>query len=229
MIEKTSFTYKLVYSRRKSIGIIINRDKSVTVRVPYYSSKKAVERFVVSKSGWVLKHLNKQTEKLQINCVDNLHEGSSTMYLGNTYTIAIKESKSFYVRLTGQTMEIGSKTVEGQKIALQLKRWYQQQASTVFAPKMEELIKIHSKWNFRPTEMAIRSLKSRWGSCSRSGKITLNSELVKIDPKYAEYVILHELCHLKEMNHGKGFYSILEEVCPGYKTIRKDMRQYRLG
>lgn len=229
MGEKTSFTYKLVYSRRKSIGIIINRDKSVTVRAPYFSSKKAVERFVGSKRGWILKHLNKQTERLQINGMDNLQEGSSAMYLGNIYKVTIKESKTGYVRLTGQTMEIGSKTVEEQKIALQLKRWYQQQAGTLFAPKIEELIKIHSKWNFKPSEMAIRSLKSRWGSCSRSGKITLNSELVKIDPKYAEYVILHELCHLKEMNHGKGFYSILEEICPGYKTIRKEMRQYRLG
>ena len=57
-------------------------------------------------------------------------------------------------------------------------------------------------------------MKSRWGSCGRSGRITLNVELIKLDPKYTDYVILHELCHLKEMNHGKGFYELLGRCVP---------------
>ncbi|HPF02398.1 MAG TPA: M48 family metallopeptidase, partial [Bacteroidales bacterium] len=66
----------------------------------------------------------------------------------------------------------------------------------------------------------------RWGSCTSRGKITISSELIKLDPAYTDYVIIHELCHLKHHNHGKDFYRLLEELVPDYKALRKELKTH---
>ena len=67
---------------------------------------------------------------------------------------------------------------------------------------------------------------TRWGSCSRKGLITLSTELIKLPDIYIEYVIIHELCHLKHHNHGKEYYNLLSELFPDWKKVRKDLREY---
>ena len=79
---------------------------------------------------------------------------------------------------------------------------------------------------FKPTGLVIRTMKSRWGSCSRKGIITLSTELIKLPDIYIEYVIIHELCHLKHHNHGKEYYILLSELFPDWKKVRKDLREY---
>jgi hypothetical protein len=69
-------------------------------------------------------------------------------------------------------------------------------------------------------------MKSRWGSCSKKGIITLSTELIKLPDIYIEYVIIHELCHLKHHNHGKEYYNLLSELFPAWKNVRKDLRGY---
>jgi predicted metal-dependent hydrolase len=79
---------------------------------------------------------------------------------------------------------------------------------------------------FKPTGLVIRTMKRRWGSCSNKGVITLSTELIKLSDLYIEYVITHELCHLKHHNHGPQFYKLLSEVFPEWKTVRKELRKY---
>ncbi|HCU21026.1 MAG TPA: M48 family peptidase, partial [Bacteroidales bacterium] len=69
----------------------------------------------------------------------------------------------------------------------------------------------------------------RWGSCSNKGKITLSSELIRLSDRYIEYVIVHELCHLKQHNHGPKYYGLLSELYPDWKRARKEMKAYILN
>jgi len=69
-------------------------------------------------------------------------------------------------------------------------------------------------------------MKRRWGSCSNKGVITLSTELIKFSDLYIEYVIAHELCHLKHHNHGSQYYTLLTEVFPEWKRVRKELRKY---
>jgi predicted metal-dependent hydrolase len=69
-------------------------------------------------------------------------------------------------------------------------------------------------------------MRSRWGSCSKQGKITLSTELIKLPDIFLEYVIIHELCHLKHHNHGKEYYKLLSELFPDWKIVRKGLRDY---
>jgi len=73
-------------------------------------------------------------------------------------------------------------------------------------------------------KIAIRNQRSRWGSCSKKGNLNFNYKLVFLPPEVRDYVIVHELCHIKEFNHGRGFWALVAETIPEYKDLRKQLR-----
>jgi predicted metal-dependent hydrolase len=73
-------------------------------------------------------------------------------------------------------------------------------------------------------KIAIRNQKSRWGSCSRKGNLNFNYKLVFVDPELRDYVIVHEICHIKEFNHGPGFWALVGETVPNYREVRKRLK-----
>lgn len=73
-------------------------------------------------------------------------------------------------------------------------------------------------------KISVRAQKSRWGSCSRAGNLSFNYKIAALPAHVADYVVVHEVCHLREMNHGKAFWALVEKAVPHYKTIRKELR-----
>ena len=93
-------------------------------------------------------------------------------------------------------------------------------------PRLARLAAIHG---FRYNKVFIKNNASNWGSCSSLGNINLNLRLVKLPQELQDYVMLHELCHLKYMNHGPKFHALLESVCPGHRLLARELRQYKLS
>jgi predicted metal-dependent hydrolase len=87
--------------------------------------------------------------------------------------------------------------------------------------KIEEL---NTVYNFRYQRVSIRNQKTRWGSCSRKGNLSFNYKIVYLPEKYLNYLIVHEICHLKEFNHSKRFWDLVVQTIPDYKDIRKEFR-----
>lgn len=92
-------------------------------------------------------------------------------------------------------------------------------------PRLKELALTHG---FQYNRLSIKNNISNWGSCSSKGNINLNLRLVTLPEELRDYVILHELCHLKYLNHGKDFHALLEKVCPGHRELAKELKQYRI-
>lgn len=219
--------YNIVFSGRRSISIIISPEKGVTVRAPYRTSLKTIERFVQEKSVWIRKHLENHSDLTRINQGKKYFEGEIHLFRGTEYRLIITRSAKQFVRQYDNKINIGlNRTDDRVIIKTLLVKWYRQQASEIFNQKVEEICNIYKDYNFNPSEIVVKSLKSRWGSCSSKGKITLNAELIKLDERFADYVIIHELCHLKYHNHGKDYYRLLEELVPDYKSIRKELRKF---
>ncbi len=98
-------------------------------------------------------------------------------------------------------------------------------AKEILPPRLEELAREHS---FQYNQVRIKNNVSNWGSCSRKGNINLNLNLVRLPEDLRDYVMLHELCHLKHPNHGPGFHSLLESVCPEHRKKEKELRKFRI-
>ena len=89
------------------------------------------------------------------------------------------------------------------------------------------LLHYNARHNITVGKIAIRNQKSRWGSCSKKGNLNFNYKLVFLSPEMRDYVIVHEICHAKEFNHGHGFWSLVAETVPDYKELRKRLRNVR--
>jgi hypothetical protein len=219
--------YRVIFSGRRSISLIVSPDKGVTVRAPYKTSLRSIEKFVREKEDWIRKHLEKHSELIRINHGKEFTEGEAHLYLGKEYYLKILESPEPYVKQYDSFIEVGlNETCNTKKIRSILGIWYRRQSRECFARRFEDIINNNLNYGFLPSGFVVKPLRSRWGSCTSRGRITISSELIKLDPVFADYVIIHELCHLKHHNHGKEFYRLLEELVPDYKDIRKELKKY---
>lgn len=101
---------------------------------------------------------------------------------------------------------------------------YKKQALELAKRKIEEL---NEFYGFTYSRISIRNQKTRWGSCSRKGNLNFNYKIIHLPEKYLDYIIVHELCHLGELNHSRRFWALVEKTIPDYKKTRKEMRSLR--
>lgn len=209
------------------MGISILPDSSVIVRVPYLTSLKTINRIIQQKSGWIIKHRDsyRKNEKSKLNGL--YVTGETHFFRGNESVLKIEKSSKTYIRFYDSAIEVGlEKTDDARAIKRLLYNGYKNEALIVFPDIVNKVLKKYDAQIFRPAGIVIRTMKRRWGSCSNKGIITLSTELIKLPDLFIEYVILHELCHLKHHNHGRDYYGLLSEVFPDYKRIRKELRRY---
>ncbi len=227
-IQEIEFT--IIYSGRRTIGISILPDASVVVRVPYRTSLRAIESIVLKKSGWIIKHRDNYRNNLATKTVIHYRSGEMHLFRGKEKILDVKNSPKPYVSFLEDTIEIGIKrTDDPNEVKKLLYKGYKDEAISLFALKMQDILTNYEYYNFKPTGLIIRSMKRRWGSCSNKGIITLSTELIKLPDLYIEYVITHELCHLKHHNHGKQYYALLSELFPDWKSARQEMKKYVSG
>jgi predicted metal-dependent hydrolase len=233
MIYKTenivtgSIEYKVIYSSRRTLGISVMTDSTVIVRVPYHTARKTIMRMVEEKSAWIIRHRDNFINHHMDKPVRSYMNGSSHLFRGSAYILNISESRRKFVKFNGASIDIGiEKTCDETSVRRLLQKGYKTEATACIPVIFKSILEKYENHNFKPTGLVIRSMKRRWGSCSNSGKITLSTELIKLADIYTEYVIIHELCHLKQHNHGPKYYKLLSELFPEWKKVRKEMRGF---
>ncbi|MCU0407629.1 MAG: M48 family metallopeptidase [Bacteroidales bacterium] len=219
--------FRVIFSTRRTIGLSVLPDTSVIIRAPFFTSGKTIEKIVREKSGWILKH----TENYRNNPVRKTNReftaGEIHLYRGREVKLnCIMASKPF-ARIADDVLEVGlQKPGDPEAVRRLVERFYREEAGNILPGMFGSMLHRLQHYGFRPTGLIIRSMKRRWGSCSSKGMITLSTELIRVPEELAEYVIIHELCHLKHHNHGQGYYRLLSEVYPGYMEARKKLRSY---
>jgi predicted metal-dependent hydrolase len=219
--------FRVIYSGRRTLGISILPDSTVIVRVPWLTSMKTINRIVRQKSGWIIKHRDIYRGKVQSGLSLQYVSGENHLFRGNKCVLKIEISFKPYVRFNDGTILLGLENTENVRaVKMLLYRGYKDEAMRVFPEIFTRILDKFESQDFKPKGLIIRTMKRRWGSCSNKGIITLSTELIKLPDIYIEYVIHHELCHLKHHNHGAGYYNLLTELFPEWKSIRKEMRKY---
>ena len=222
-----NIVFRVIYSGRRSLGISVLPDSTVIVRVPYRTSLKTINRIVQEKAAWIIKHrdsyISKNNSKLnRLYC-----NGEKHLFRGNESILKIEKSSRNYIRFIDGFIELGlDKTDNAEAIKRLLYSGYKNEAMALFPLILSSVVEKHEDQMFKPSGLIIRSMKRRWGSCSNRGVITLSTELIKLPDTLIEYVILHELCHLKHHNHGAVYYNLLSSLHPGWKEARKELRKF---
>ncbi len=233
MLKKTitqnihNIEFKVIYSGRRTLGISVLPDSSVIVRVPYRTSDKTIKRIVQEKASWIIKHRdsfrsqdNSKPNRMYVN-------GEAHFFRGNEWVLKIEKSEKSYIRFIDGIIEIGHRRPDDTKaIKSMLYRGYKKEAINTFPQILHKMLHKYEDQMFKPAGLVFRTMKRRWGSCSNKGIITLSTELIKLPDLYIEYVVVHELCHLKHHNHGTRYYKLLTELFPQWKLARKELKQF---
>ena len=230
MIRKVKFgnatiSYTIVKSNRiKTSQITVDKD-SVTVRTPDTKKISEIKEIVDAKKQWIFRKQLEFQKRDSINVKPTYASGSKLQYLGTNLTLKIeKNAKKESVKLKNDTITISVKSKKSSKA--QIKKlyyeWLTKKASKLFET---QLAKYSKKMKLKPSKLNIKNLKDRWGSATSTNVINLNVNLIKAPRSVIDYVIVHELSHLKIKGHSPKFWRYLRRFMPEYEKQKLWLEQ----
>ncbi|MDD2723655.1 MAG: SprT family zinc-dependent metalloprotease [Methylovulum sp.] len=225
------FSYTIRRSARVSrMRIVVTQDKIEVVAPPNIAEKR-LHQFVSEKQQWIMQAIEKVASKNQQAAfpVPAVYgEGVGIPYQGRHYSLVVVNSKlkrvkiGFAETLIAHIPETLAHDAHSEAIRPALSQWMKQQTQL----RVEQLIHRHApKKQLIPRSVIIKTQKSRWGSCGINNDININWLLIMAPPEVLEYVVVHELCHLKERNHSARFWALVAEHLPDYQQQRHWLKQ----
>lgn len=212
--------YDLSFSRRKTLTITVHPDGSVVVKAPEKVTFLEVEQRLKKKSKWIAKHQDYFESFQKRTTPRQFVSGETHYYLGRRYRLKVVKDKNQRVVATRGCLVVHCVDKDPDRIKNLVENWYRKRAVEQFMRSLNKCYENFSKISPKKPELNIRKMKRRWGSYSSKGNITLNLELIKVPKDCIDYVVTHELCHIKHKNHGKEFYKLLSEVMPEWEKYK---------
>ena len=225
--------YEMRRARRRSIGFVVGPE-GLTVSAPRWVGVKEVDSALQDKRGWILRKLREQRERaarLQSARVD-WRDGTELPFLGETVIVVLDPRVAGAVLdatadglpgLARRLLRVGlPHTAEPEQIRDAVQGWLQRQARRLFE---ERCALFAPRLQVRVRRIALSSAATRWGSASADGSIRLNWRLVHFGLAVIDYVVAHELAHLREMNHSPAFWDVVRSVLPDYEQSRLALRE----
>ena len=216
--EKIEFA--IVKSKRKSLSIAIQPDGNLLVKAPFFMLDSEILKWVKAKTGWIVRQRVKILEQQEMNPPKKYITGEKFWYLGQEYELEVRISagRAGMVGIVEDKIVLFSKSGDGAEVQKILADWYVKQAKVVIPKKVrfwaEQMGESYGK-------VTVKNQKKRWGSCSSARNLNFNRRLIMAPPEVLDYVVVHELCHLRQMNHSKAFWREVEIVLPDYKMHKK--------
>ena len=218
------------FDRHRSLRLCVRPEGTVCVRAPFRTSRQHIHAHVQGKAAWILRHLERFRTLRQTARPLAYVSGESLAFLGRDYTLEVRQDERNAVRLTEASMEVTTRfPPRPDTVRRLLDAWHLEQARELFSRLIREALPSFDALGVpRPARLKIRAMTSRWGTCSLARTITLNRHLLRAPLPCVEYVVAHELCHLRHHGHDAQFYGLLEAIMPDWKARRKRLRQVAL-
>jgi len=224
ILEGKEVEYTLIKTNRRTMGISISIEDGVKISVPKRATNQQIQQLILMKSKWILGKLKDLEGKHFIR--QQFKEGEIFYYLGKVYVLSVIEVMNKdreHVEVEDNRLRLHLRADNQENIKKVLLRWYREEANIILKERLEIL---SEETGLYPQSVMVKEQKSRFGSCSSKRNINLNWKLVMAPLEVIDYVIVHELCHLKEMNHSKNFWSLVESFMNDYKERRKWLKEY---
>ncbi len=216
------YQYELIRQDRKTLGLTITPDLQIFVKCPRAAHDERIELFLKKKWFWLQKQLHFFKKYKHKVYKKEYVSGEGFLYLGRQYTLIVKRAS--YERVSVSRGVITVQTREGVANSTHTKRmidaWYQDRAKTVFVERYEEMQK-RFEYDSCPT-LGIRTMDKRWGSLLKN-TLLLNPKLIQAPKECLDYVIVHELCHVRHKDHGKEFWKLLDKKYPNWQKVKEKL------
>lgn len=225
LLAGKQITYTLKRSgKRRSIGLRID-DRGLTVSMPLRASESWLHNVLQDKAQWVVEKLDgwQSRKPLEVRWAD----GETIPFLGERLSLRVRQSLfAAPVHQRGKELWV---FVADDHDAAHIERlvlhWYRQQAETLFAGRVAHYAQL---LNVAPRTVKLSAAKTQWGSCTARGTVRLNEQLIRLPLRLIDYVVVHELAHLREMNHSAAFWSVVASACPDYVKLRRELKAVAL-
>ena len=225
----STILFSLEYRDRKTLGIEVHPDSSVVVKAPHNSPLEAIQTRVSNRARWITKQQRQFAQYAPTLPAQEYVSGEGYRYLGRQYRLKVIESNQEAVRLWHGKLEVNTHQRENSKQVENLvNRWYRERAQQIYLERYQHCIRLVAQYGIQHERgFELRTMHKRWGSCTKEGKIILNPMLVSAPKDCIDYVIIHELCHIRIHNHSSSFYKLLETIIPDWQD-RKDYLNTRI-
>ena len=233
VVEGRSIAFLLARSKRRSIGFVVDGD-GLSVRAPKWLSLRDVDAAVREKGRWIVARLDEQRERARQQAVARTvwRDGASVAYLGRPLTIALDPHGDLGAgeaaliegdSTSAPRLRVGLPgDADEERVKDAVQSWLQREARRIFAARAAHFAE---RLGVRVRRLSLSSATTRWGSANANGSVRLHWRLIHHPLATIDYVVAHELAHLREMNHSERFWSVVRSVVPEYEAARRELRR----
>ncbi len=220
--------YILEIKKVKNINLRINRDKMVKVSANSRISKKYIDNFLLEKFDFIIDAFSKFEDVPNDNKKEFI-TGEEFYFLGEKLILEVIEYQKEEVFIKDNILYLITKDKSNLKRKeFLINKFYKEKAKEIITEIVKDVYPRFTGFNIPFPVLRFRDMKSKWGSCMPyKNIITLNTNLIKKDYECIEYVVIHEFCHYKHLNHSKEYYNFLLRFSPDYKNIRKKLNNIK--
>jgi len=210
--------FAVEFRKRKHIGITVRPDLQIVVAAPHGLSESEVRSRVRRRSPWILRQLGRFERFKPTPTSRQYLSGETHRYLGRQYRLKITKGENSGVRLHGRYFHVvTTKAGDRGLIRKLVEEWFRSHARETFERRLQHCLdELRGFCSLQPA-LQVRRMHRRWGSCTKTGRILLNVELVQAPIDCIDYVIVHELCHLEVPDHSPEFFRLLSRHMPDWK------------
>lgn len=215
-------SYRICAStRRRTLALQVGTDGSVRVYAPASTGLPALRGFVQQNFSWIHRKQLEFAARVASN-VYRFDDGALLRFLDDILSLRLVPHARSALAVRRQHNELLVSSAKPERRRALLENWYRQQARTHVAQRMEHFAPLVGR---SPSGLHIRAQRTRWGSCSARGVISINWRLLQAPAHCLDYVVVHELCHLLHPNHSPRFWGEVARVLPDYQVVRREMRE----
>ncbi len=222
-----SIAVEVSFSQRKRLTITVNPDQTVLIKAPIAEPIVRVLEFVHRRAPWIKKQRQYFEQFKPLPLVRQYISGETFLYLGRQYRLKVMQDVNESVKLLGRYLTVSTADRQDRdRIRGLVDQWYMDHAKVLLKARYDKCLVSATQLNIEQPEIRVRHMQRSWGTCSAKGWIHLNRELVKTPVYCIDYVIMHELCHLRHRDHSKAFYRLLSRCMPDWRQRKERLDRY---
>lgn len=222
-LQDQQVEYALRRSNRRSIGLRMDH-QGLCITAPHRASQAVIDNALHAKQRWILNKLEAWRQRPVLLNTNVWQDGSRLLFMGQDVALTLAQGETALALHCPQSARLFldlNPAASAACIKTHLQERLQEEALSWLGSRLQGHA---ARMSLQPQRFSLSSARSRWGSCTAAGHVRLNWRLIHLRPELADYVMVHELAHLREMNHSPRFWAIVAAYFPGYRQARKDLR-----